>query len=175
MTRIWSGVAQLEKRDLKYSKSTSQALTVPTSGHQVSEYTSWKPLPKGRRNLNIPSNLLVLYCFCGLLSISLLHFYFPMRCRTVLAASLMGSATCSPILDTRQPASLDSYISSETVIALDGALANIGGTNNSIVTTGGALSGIVVASPSTVNPNYFYTWTRDSALTYYAHRRAAFR
>jgi glucoamylase len=30
----------------------------------------------------------------------------------------------------------------------------------------GASSGIVVASPSTKDPNYFYTWTRDSALTF---------
>ena len=41
-------------------------------------------------------------------------------------------------------------------------MANIGpnGVNDQ-----GAASGIVIASPSTTNPNYVYTWTRDSALT----------
>lgn len=29
----------------------------------------------------------------------------------------------------------------------------------------GASAGIVVASPSTEDPNYLYTWTRDAALT----------
>ena len=40
---------------------------------------------------------------------------------------------------------------------------NVGGVNGNIVP--GALEGFVVASPSKINPDYFYTWTRDSALT----------
>ena len=30
----------------------------------------------------------------------------------------------------------------------------------------GFQSGIVIASPSTVNPNYLYTWVRDSSLVF---------
>jgi glucoamylase len=30
----------------------------------------------------------------------------------------------------------------------------------------GAAPGLVAASPSTAHPDYFYTWTRDSALTF---------
>ncbi|KAK5501693.1 hypothetical protein LTR83_003374 [Exophiala xenobiotica] len=59
---------------------------------------------------------------------------------------------------------LSTFIAEERPIALAGALANIGGLNSSWVE--GASPGIVVASPSTVNPDYFFTWTRDSALTY---------
>lgn len=58
---------------------------------------------------------------------------------------------------------LDAFIAREFNISLEGAIKNIGAVNGNIVP--GADAGIVVASPSTVNPNYFYTWTRDSALT----------
>ncbi|GAA6004782.1 hypothetical protein JCM11491_002227 [Sporobolomyces phaffii] len=54
--------------------------------------------------------------------------------------------------------SLDSYIASENTVAYNNAFKNIG-------TAAGAKPGIIVASPSTTNPNYVYTWTRDSALT----------
>ncbi|KAF2467875.1 uncharacterized protein BDR25DRAFT_316495 [Lindgomyces ingoldianus] len=48
------------------------------------------------------------------------------------------------------------------MIALQGVLNNIrpNGTE-----APGAYPGIIVASTSTENPNYFYMWTRDSALT----------
>lgn len=45
---------------------------------------------------------------------------------------------------------------------MQGVLNNIGA-NGSLVE--GASPGIVVASPSTEDPNYFFTWTRDAALT----------
>ena len=57
---------------------------------------------------------------------------------------------------------LSSFIDSEKAIALDGILANIGPDGT---LAQGAKAGVVIASPSTVNPNYLYTWTRDSALT----------
>lgn len=86
----------------------------------------------------------------------------------VLCASL---ATASPTLYQRQEEEnvlanlpLAEFFAQERIIALDGVLANIGGLNSSLVD--GASPGVVVASPSTFNPNYFFTWTRDSALTY---------
>lgn len=63
-----------------------------------------------------------------------------------------------------QNASINNFVTTERGISLDGALENIGGFNSPWVP--GAYPGIVVASPSTVNPDYYYTWTRDSALTY---------
>ena len=43
-----------------------------------------------------------------------------------------------------------------------GVLNNIGAQGNKVQ---GANPGIIVASPSKTDPNYFYTWTRDAALT----------
>ncbi|OJI97296.1 hypothetical protein ASPVEDRAFT_119801 [Aspergillus versicolor CBS 583.65] len=59
-------------------------------------------------------------------------------------------------------ADVDSFITSQTPISLQGVLNNIGA-NGSLVS--GASSGVVVASPSKENPDYFYTWTRDAAMT----------
>ncbi|KAL9084744.1 MAG: hypothetical protein Q9165_007919 [Trypethelium subeluteriae] len=62
----------------------------------------------------------------------------------------------------KRRASVDSYITTEAPIALQGVLNNIGPSG---VDAAGVKSGIVIASPSQNNPDYFYTWTRDSALT----------
>ncbi|KAI0035180.1 glycoside hydrolase family 15 protein [Vararia minispora EC-137] len=59
--------------------------------------------------------------------------------------------------------SADSYIATEAPIAKAGLLANIGPSGSK---ASGAKSGIVIASPSTSNPNYLYTWTRDSSLVF---------
>ncbi|KAI9827436.1 MAG: hypothetical protein M1832_004785 [Thelocarpon impressellum] len=58
--------------------------------------------------------------------------------------------------------SLDSAITIEKPIALEGVLKNIGSDGS---LAGGAGRGIIIASPSKENPDYFFTWTRDSALT----------
>ncbi|KAM3081680.1 glycoside hydrolase 15 protein [Clarireedia jacksonii] len=59
--------------------------------------------------------------------------------------------------------SVDSFIATESPIALSRILCNIGSDG---ACAQGAASGIVIASPDKVNPDYFYTWTRDSALTF---------
>ncbi|KAJ7072585.1 glucoamylase [Mycena amicta] len=46
---------------------------------------------------------------------------------------------------------------------IDSMLANIGSSGSKAV---GVPSGIVIASPSKTNPDYFYTWTRDSSLVF---------
>lgn len=61
-----------------------------------------------------------------------------------------------------QSGPVDAYYATESVIAKSGLLANIGSSGSK---SSGAKSGIVIASPSTSNPNYLYSWTRDSALT----------
>lgn len=55
------------------------------------------------------------------------------------------------------------YVASESPLAKAGMLANIGPSG---AKAQGAFSGIVIASPSTVDPDYLYTWTRDSALVF---------
>ena len=57
---------------------------------------------------------------------------------------------------------LSTFLSKERSVALQGILDNLGASGKNVQ---GAGSGVVVASPSNDNPNYFYTWTRDAALT----------
>ncbi|KAI0324159.1 glucoamylase [Cubamyces sp. BRFM 1775] len=62
-----------------------------------------------------------------------------------------------------QSSAADAYVASESPIAKSGLLANIGPDGSK---SQGAKPGIVVASPSTSNPDYLYTWTRDSSLVF---------
>ncbi|KAI5286539.1 hypothetical protein KEM54_006695 [Ascosphaera aggregata] len=60
------------------------------------------------------------------------------------------------------PASLDDgWLEAGYEKALPSILDNIGSSGKKV---NGAHDGIVVASPSKSNPDYFYTWTRDAAL-----------
>ncbi|KAG6860218.1 hypothetical protein C0995_014028 [Termitomyces sp. Mi166 len=63
----------------------------------------------------------------------------------------------------QQESVVDWYIAKEGPIAKAGVLANIGvqGSRSS-----GAKAGVVIASPSTQDPDYLYTWTRDSSLVF---------
>ncbi|KAK6433137.1 glycoside hydrolase 15 protein [Oleoguttula sp. CCFEE 5521] len=58
---------------------------------------------------------------------------------------------------------LTSWLASESPVALQGMLNNLGSNG---LKAHGAGDGVLVASPSTTDPPYFYTWTRDSALTF---------
>ncbi|KAI4208536.1 MAG: hypothetical protein LQ346_000046 [Caloplaca aetnensis] len=75
-------------------------------------------------------------------------------------------STASPLqcFPRRQQATgtLDGFIAFESPIALQGVLDNIGDMGSKVA---GADPGLVIASPSKADPDYFYTWTRDSALT----------
>lgn len=62
-------------------------------------------------------------------------------------------------------ASLDAFVASERDIAVAGVLANIG-PDGALVTN--ASRGVVIAAPGVVNPDYRYSWTRDSTLTLHA-------
>ncbi|KAK0504250.1 glycoside hydrolase family 15 protein [Armillaria luteobubalina] len=64
-----------------------------------------------------------------------------------------------------QSSIVDSYITSESPIAKAGVLANIGPNGSK---SAGAKAGVVIASPSTTDPDYLYTWTRDSSLVFKA-------
>ncbi|KAK7752320.1 hypothetical protein SLS62_005656 [Diatrype stigma] len=86
---------------------------------------------------------------------------------------LLGSYAVQTILGRPEPyrmtqreivkRSVDDFIATEEPIALEQLLCNIGsgGCN-----ANGVKSGVVIASPSTADPDYFYTWTRDAALVF---------
>ncbi|PPR00430.1 hypothetical protein CVT24_004491 [Panaeolus cyanescens] len=62
-----------------------------------------------------------------------------------------------------QSSVVDQYVATESPIAKAGLLANIGPSG---AKSSGAKAGIVIASPSTTNPDYLFTWTRDSSLVF---------
>ncbi|KAK0464222.1 glucoamylase [Desarmillaria tabescens] len=64
-----------------------------------------------------------------------------------------------------QSSTVDAYVASESPIAKAGVLANIGPSGSK---SSGARTGVVIASPSNSNPDYLYTWTRDSSLVFQA-------
>ncbi|PYH92513.1 putative glycosyl hydrolase, family 15 [Aspergillus ellipticus CBS 707.79] len=78
-----------------------------------------------------------------------------------VANTITGAALASPALFQKQ-SGLGAFIEKESALAQQGILNNIGADGTLVQ---GAASGIVVASPSKSNPNYFYTWTRDAGLT----------
>ncbi|OBT61380.1 hypothetical protein VE03_09247 [Pseudogymnoascus sp. 23342-1-I1] len=93
-----------------------------------------------------------------------------MLLKTVIALEFLAcSVFASPALRHRfkrqTDSGVDAFIATQGPIALQGVLNNIGSAGSG---ASGASAGIVVASPSKTDPNYFYTWTRDSALTFTA-------
>ncbi|KAJ7069525.1 glucoamylase [Mycena amicta] len=77
--------------------------------------------------------------------------------RVVFVSAL---ALCGAVLGQT---AVDSYVTTESPIAKAGLLANIGPSG---AKASGAKAGVVIASPSTVNPNYLFTWIRDSSLVF---------
>ncbi|KAF9454874.1 carbohydrate-binding module family 20 protein [Macrolepiota fuliginosa MF-IS2] len=77
--------------------------------------------------------------------------------------SLLFAAFCFAAGCTAQLASVDTYLSTEVPAAKAGLLANIGPSGSK---SSGAKAGVIIASPSTSNPDYLYTWTRDAALVF---------
>ncbi|KAI6009005.1 carbohydrate-binding module family 20 protein [Pisolithus microcarpus] len=73
--------------------------------------------------------------------------------------SLSALSSCAPT--SQQSTIANAYVTKELPIAQDGLLANIGSEWCKV-------PGIVIASPSTSNPDYLYTWTRDSSLVFKA-------
>ncbi|KAI1264227.1 carbohydrate-binding module family 20 protein [Xylariaceae sp. FL1019] len=58
--------------------------------------------------------------------------------------------------------SLDDFVTKQRAVSLQGVLNNIGPDGSK---ASGASSGVVIASPSTEDPDYLYTWVRDASLT----------
>ncbi|KIM43275.1 carbohydrate-binding module family 20 protein [Hebeloma cylindrosporum] len=67
------------------------------------------------------------------------------------------------VLVRAQLSVVDQYVATESPIAKAGVLANIGPSGSKST---GAKAGLDIASPSASNPNYLFTWTRDSALVF---------
>jgi len=80
-----------------------------------------------------------------------------------LLATTFGVRGDQPALHKR--AAVDDYIATQGPKSLSGILDNIGPSGSK---SQGAKAGVVVASPSKVDPDYVYAWIRDSALVFKA-------
>ncbi|KAK2733165.1 hypothetical protein FQN57_002284 [Myotisia sp. PD_48] len=81
-----------------------------------------------------------------------------------LAFSLLNAVQAYQLpLSAERSMNLDSWLESESDRALQSILDNIGPTGSNAWK---ASSGVVVASPSTQDPNYYFTWTRDAAIVF---------
>ncbi|KAF2106605.1 1, 4-alpha-D-glucan glucohydrolase [Lophiotrema nucula] len=80
-----------------------------------------------------------------------------------LAAAVAALSVCGADGRSFLRRDLASRVETETEIAFQGVLDNLGPDGSKAP---GAEPGIIVASPSTEDPNYFYTWTRDASLTF---------
>ncbi|KAF2870414.1 glucoamylase [Massariosphaeria phaeospora] len=80
--------------------------------------------------------------------------------------SLFASANGIPTTPTvNKRAELDAWIASQTSVSYFGILANLGSAGEKAY---GASAGTLLASPSTHDPDYFFTWARDSGLVFKA-------
>lgn len=73
----------------------------------------------------------------------------------ICTLALAAVAAAHPVLEARQSTyneSLENFIARQYNVSLAGAIINIGGANNNVVEAAG--TGFVVASPSTINPDY---------------------
>ncbi|KAF8073537.1 glycoside hydrolase family 15 protein [Lyophyllum atratum] len=81
---------------------------------------------------------------------------------TMRAVLLSALALCASVF-AQSSVVVDQYVAKESPIAKAGLLANIGSSGSR---SAGAKPGVVIASPSTTDPDYLYTWIRDSALVF---------
>ncbi|CAI4214426.1 unnamed protein product [Parascedosporium putredinis] len=77
----------------------------------------------------------------------------------LVLSALRGAIAC-PV--STNPV-IDAFVTSESAISMTKLLCNIGGGG---CEAAGIPAGVVVASPSKTDPDYWYTWTRDSALVF---------
>lgn len=60
------------------------------------------------------------------------------------------------------PELFNDWIADETAISFEKLVGNVGSSHSPLQ---GVANGAVIASPSKKNPDYFYVWTRDAAIT----------
>ncbi|KAF6755775.1 glucoamylase [Ephemerocybe angulata] len=72
-------------------------------------------------------------------------------------------AIYAAVAGAQQSSVADAYFANQVPISKANLLANIGPDGSR---SQGAKAGVVIASPSTSDPDYLYTWTRDASLVY---------
>lgn len=81
-----------------------------------------------------------------------------------LQVPLLVSLDDKPRNDYMGSPQFENWVDQQTNTSFHNILQNIGGLLT-ILDPSNVAPGVIIASPLKSNPNYFYTWTRDSALT----------
>lgn len=104
------------------------------------------------------------YMYLKLLRYILFGIVIAFTMRYLWTLSLLTALSFHNVLalDNATSSSVDAWLATEQIVAVQGVLNNIGTAGSKAQ---GAGAGIVIASPSKTDPDYFYTWTRDAALT----------
>ncbi|SAM84642.1 related to Glucoamylase precursor [Ustilago bromivora] len=154
---------------IKASHESSPLISVSSSEPSFSRYLSFTSIPSQKSLLDLEamtkntserrSKPMVLLGSAGLalLLICLCAFSSNANAASV-ARSLIGLDKEANRLESRAVSS--SYAYQRMIANIGGASSSAGGNQ-----VPGVHSGIVIASPSTVGPDYFYSWVRDAALT----------
>ncbi|KGR10636.1 glucoamylase [Candida albicans P57072] len=87
--------------------------------------------------------------------LNLFHLQQPQQ-QSIFSTNLKQTLTTPP------PNSFDDWLVFQKQVCLKSILNNIGG--DFTIDDKDLLPGVVIASPSTSNPDYYYQWTRDSAI-----------
>ncbi|KAL1572463.1 Glucan 1,4-alpha-glucosidase [Candida albicans] len=87
--------------------------------------------------------------------LNLFHLQQPQQ-QSIFSTNLKQALTTPP------PNSFDDWLVFQKQVCLKSILNNIGG--DFTIDNKDLLPGVVIASPSTSNPDYYYQWTRDSAI-----------
>ncbi|KGQ87766.1 glucoamylase [Candida albicans P94015] len=87
--------------------------------------------------------------------LNLFHLQQPQQ-QSIFSTNLKQTLTTPP------PNSFDDWLVFQKQVCLKSILNNIGG--DFTIDNKDLLPGVVIASPSTSNPDYYYQWTRDSAI-----------
>lgn len=81
---------------------------------------------------------------------------------SLLVSSLLASTAviAAPSSHDKRGEDLTTWMEAQHPVAIDGIFNNVGesGWPKSRENAKGAAAGVFVASPSKVNPNYYYTW-----------------
>lgn len=93
---------------------------------------------------------------------SIINFIFSNRKQPVSEVHISSGIISIYNLTASADPLFESWISEQDEFSFNGILSNIGGVG---IHSKNVSNGAVIASPSTVKPNYFYQWTRDAAIT----------
>lgn len=100
--------------------------------------------------------------FYHLFSLTILIFQFSFVNSLFIPSKFFPQSIFSYSSSSSTPSNFEDWLVYQEDVCLRSILNNIGG---NFTTDKDLLPGVIIASPSKENPNYYYQWTRDAAIT----------